>query len=98
MVLIILLVAILLLSLGAVGVLIRRNPLVLLMATEMMWGAAALLFILTASIFHAVSGDVFAFVIIAVAAAEVGIALTLIIKVYRQSEKLDIDDLHELEG
>ena len=83
---------------GGVGVLFRRNPLVMFMAAEMMWNAAALAFIAFSRSFHAMDGQVFAFLIIATAAAEVGIGLALIVATYRHRHRLDVDEIARLKG
>lgn len=91
-------VAALVFAMGAAGVLLRKNPLIMFMAAEMMWNAAALAFIAYARNFHAMSGQVMAFVIIATAAAEVGIGLAIIVAVYHRRHRLDIDDVSRLNG
>lgn len=83
---------------GAVGVLVRRNPLIMFMAAEMMWNAAALAFVAYARAFHAISGQVMAFLIIGTAAAEVGIGLAIIVAVYHRRHRLDIDEISGLRG
>ncbi|AEJ39057.1 NADH dehydrogenase I subunit K [Sulfobacillus acidophilus TPY] len=83
---------------GAVGVLIRKNPLIIFMASEMMWNAAALVFIAYARAFHVMNGQVMAFLIIGTAAAEVGIGLAIIVTVYHHRHRLDIDEIAQLKG
>jgi NADH-quinone oxidoreductase subunit K len=83
---------------GAVGVMVRKNPLIMFMASEMMWNAAALVFVAYARAWHVLSGQVVAFLIIATAAAEVGIGLAIIIAVYHHRHRLDIDEAAELKG
>ena len=85
-------------AVGAVGVLIRKNPLIMFMAAEMMWNAAALAFIAYANECHQMSGQVMAFLIIGTAAAEVGIGLALIVWIYHRRPRLDIDDVSEMKG
>lgn len=85
-------------AVGVVGVLIRKNPLIMFMSAEMMWNAAALAFIAYAAQWHQMQGQMMAFLIIATAAAEVGIGLALIVWVYHRRPRLDIDDVSEMKG
>lgn len=91
-------VAVAIFAVGAIGVLTRRNPLIMFMAAEMMWNAAALAFIAYARHYHAVSGQAMAFLIIATAAAEVGIGLAIIVSVYHRRHRLNIDEVSRLRG
>jgi NADH-quinone oxidoreductase subunit K len=83
---------------GAVGVLVRKNPIIMFMAAEMMWNAAALAFVGYARQYHQMSGQVMAFLIVATAAAEVGIGLALIVWIYHRRPRLDVDDISEMKG
>jgi NADH-quinone oxidoreductase subunit K len=85
-------------AVGAIGVMLRRNPLIMFMSSEMMWNAAALVFIAYAREFHDMNGQVMAFVIIATAAAEVGIGLAIIVSVYHKRHRLDIDEISRMKG
>jgi NADH-quinone oxidoreductase subunit K len=85
-------------AVGAVGVLVRKNPLIMFMAAEMMWNAAALAFIAYARQYHQMSGQVMAFLIVATAAAEVGIGLALIVWIYHRRPRLDVDDISRMKG
>ncbi len=85
-------------AIGAIGVMFRRNPLIMFMASEMMWNAAALAFIAFAREFHDMNGQVMAFLIIATAAGEVGIGLAIIVSVYHKRHRLDIDEISRLKG
>jgi NADH-quinone oxidoreductase subunit K len=85
-------------AIGSVGVLVRKNPLVIFMAAEMMWNAAALAFVGFASELHQMTGQVMAFLIVATAAAEVGIGLALIVWVFHRRPRLDVDEVAEMEG
>ncbi|HEV3234899.1 MAG: NADH-quinone oxidoreductase subunit NuoK [Candidatus Dormiibacterota bacterium] len=83
---------------GAVGVLIRRNPLVVFMCVELMLNAGNLALV-TFSRFHQSSeGQVFALVVIAVAASEVVVGLALMVAIYKSGRPMDIDDLSEMRG
>lgn len=90
----------LLFAIGGLGVLIRRSPLAILMCVEIMWNAANLAFLTFARQHAAAShdGHVFAFLVVTVAAAEVAIGLAIIVSIFRQRERVDVDDVHELHG
>lgn len=88
----------LLFAIGAVGVMVRKNPLIMFMSAEMMWNAAALVFVAYARAFHAMNGQVMAFLIIGTAAAEVGIGLAIIVSVYHHRHRLDVDEVSHLKG
>jgi NADH-quinone oxidoreductase subunit K len=83
-------------SIGAVGVLVRRNPLVVFMSIELMLNAANLALITYARYTHTMAGQVFALFVIAVAASEVVVGLALITGVYRRGRRLDLDELSEM--
>lgn len=85
--------AAILFAIGSIGVMTRRNPLIMFMAAEMMWNAAALAFIAFARHWHDMSGQIMAFVIVGTAAAEVGIGLAIIVSVYHRRHRLDIDEI-----
>jgi NADH-quinone oxidoreductase subunit K len=85
-------------TVGAVGVLVRRNPLVVFMCVELMLNAGNLALV-TFSRFHQSSeGQVFALVVIAVAASEVVVGLALMVAIYKSGRPMDIDDLSEMRG
>ncbi len=90
--------AAILFTVGAIGVMFRRNPLIMFMASEMMWNAAALVFIAYAREFHDMNGQVMAFLIMGTAAAEVGIGLAIIVSVYHKRHRLDIDEISRMKG
>ena len=83
---------------GAIGVVARRNPLVMLMAIELMWNAANLAFIAYAKAYLNNAGQIFAFLVITVAAAEAAIGLAIVVVVFRHSETVDVDDVAALKG
>lgn len=88
----------LLFAIGSVGVLVRRNPLQMFMAVELMWNAVNLTFIAFARHYLSMAGHVFVFLVITVAAAEVAIGLAIIVLVFRHRETADIDDLSLMKG
>lgn len=79
---------------GAVGVLIKRNPLVIFMCIELMLNAANLSFISFANDLKNVSGVAYAFIIIAIAASEVAVGLAIIVYVFRHRENTNVDDIN----
>jgi len=83
---------------GAVGVVARRNPLVMLMAIELMWNAANLAFIAYARASLNNAGHIFAFLVITVAAAEAAIGLAIVVIVFRRVDVVDVDTVSELKG
>ena len=84
--------------LGAVGVLIRRNPLVVLLCLELMLNAGNLALLGFARMWANGDGQIFAIVVMVVAACEVAIGLGIIVALYRQRLPVDIDELRELHG
>ena len=83
---------------GAVGVLMTRNVIVLLMGVEVMLNAGNLLLVAGARKWGQADGLVFVFIVITVAAAEAAVGLALIIAIYRQTRSLNLDDLNLLKG
>ena len=83
-------------ALGAIGVLIRRNILIILMCLEMMLNAVNLAFIGFADYFKAVDGQMFVFFVMTVAAAEVAVGLALVVAIFRQRATVYVDDLNIL--
>ncbi len=83
---------------GVVGVIVRRNPLVMLMSIELMFNAANLLFIAFARAWLQNVGHIFAFLVITVAAAEAAIGLAIIVTTFRPEKYVDVDDVRALRG
>ena len=83
---------------GVAGVLLRRNPLIMLMAIELMWNAANLLFIAFARVWLQNAGHVFAFLVITVAAAEAAIGLAIVMVVFRNAPNVDVDEVRAMRG
>ncbi|WP_292664156.1 NADH-quinone oxidoreductase subunit NuoK [Nitratifractor sp.] len=93
-----LILAALLFSIGLVGVIRRKNLLMLFFATEIMLNAANVAFAAISSYYHDLSGQMFAFFIIAVAASEVAVGLGLLILLYKKYGTLDLDNFTMLKG
>jgi NADH:ubiquinone oxidoreductase subunit K len=89
----ILLFAALLFSAGVYGVLARRNAVMVLMAVELMLNAVNLNLVAFAASLQDVSGQVFALFVIAVAAAEVGIGLAIVILLFRNRASINVDEV-----
>jgi NADH-quinone oxidoreductase subunit K len=85
-------------SIGALGVLVRRNALVVFMSIELMLNAANLTMVAFARQYGLQSGQIFVFFVMAVAAAEVAVGLALIVTIYRSRQTIDIDDMNRLKG
>ena len=83
---------------GVAGVVMRRNPLVMLMSIELMWNAANLLFLAFARAWLNNAGHIFAFLVITVAAAEAAIGLAIVVVVFRARENVDVDEVAILKG
>jgi len=85
-------------TIGAVGVLIRRNPLVVFMSIELMLNAANLAFVAFSSVIQSFSGQIFVFFVIAVAAAEVAVGLALIVEIFKTKHSINVDEMNTLKG
>jgi NADH-quinone oxidoreductase subunit K len=83
---------------GVAGVLLRRNPLIMLMSIELMWNAANLLFLAFARMWLNNAGHIFAFLVITVAAAEAAIGLAIVVVVFRNQQNVDVDEIRGLRG
>ncbi|HEV2262476.1 MAG TPA: NADH-quinone oxidoreductase subunit NuoK [Candidatus Rubrimentiphilum sp.] len=83
---------------GAAGVVVRRNPLIMLMSIELMWNAANLLFLAFARAWYNNAGHIFAFLVITVAAAEAAIGLAIVVVVFRSRTNVDVDEVAILKG
>ena len=85
-------------SIGAIGVLVRRNPLIMFMSIELMLNAVNLSFVAFSRYLNSLDGQVFVFLILTVAAAEVAVGLAIIVALFRQRENVDVDEVNELKG
>ncbi len=85
-------------TLGALGVLIRRNAILIFMSVELMLNAANLAFVAFARAYEEVNGHVFVFFVITVAAAEVAVGLALIVAIFHAKQSIDVDELSSLKG
>ncbi|MBV9004847.1 MAG: NADH-quinone oxidoreductase subunit NuoK [Solirubrobacterales bacterium] len=91
-------VSALIFAIGATGVLTHRNPLVILLCLELMLNGANLALVAFARMWGGEDGQIFALIVMLVAAAEVTIGLGLIVAIYRRQLPVDVDELNELQG
>ena len=85
-------------SIGAAGVLTRRSPLVILLCIELMLNAANLALIAFARMHGDADGQIFAVIVMVVAACEVTVGLGLIVAMHRRRLPIDVDEMQELQG
>jgi NADH-quinone oxidoreductase subunit K len=83
---------------GVLGVLFRRNAIIIFMSVELMLNAVNLLLVAFSSFLSDSKGQVFVFFIMAVAAAEVAVGLAILMSVYRNTKSTDINILSKLKG
>lgn len=83
-------------SIGVIGVLIRRNAIVIFMSVELMLNAVNLLLTAFSAYWGDASGQVFVFFIMALAAAEVAVGLAIIVMIYRNTNSTDVNVLNRL--
>lgn len=94
----VLLLAALLFALGLIGVLVRRNLIMMLMSLEVMFNATGLAFIAAGSRWGQADGQVMFLLILTLAAAEVGVGLGLVLQIFRRFHTLDADSLSGMKG
>ncbi|HKY79109.1 MAG TPA: NADH-quinone oxidoreductase subunit NuoK [Anaerolineales bacterium] len=85
-------------TLGALGVLVRRNAIIIFMSIELMLNSSNLLFVAFARSYESLNGQIYVFFVIAVAAAEVAVCLALIVAIFRTKQSIDIDEISSLKG
>jgi NADH-quinone oxidoreductase subunit K len=85
-------------TMGALGVLIRRNAIIIFMSIELMLNAANLSFVAFARAYNTVSGQLFVFFVMTVSAAEVAVGLALIVAIFRSKHSIDVDQMSSLKG
>jgi NAD(P)H-quinone oxidoreductase subunit 4L len=83
---------------GVYGVLARRNAVLVLMSVELMLVAVNLNFVAFSALGGNVAGQVFALFVIAIAAAEVGVGLAIVLLIYRNTRSADLDEVDQLSG
>jgi NADH-quinone oxidoreductase subunit K len=85
-------------TIGAIGVLVRRNVLVMFMCVELMLNAANLTFVTFSRMLNDIGGQSLVFFVLVVAAAEVVVGLGIIVSIFRRRASSTADDLHVLKG
>ncbi len=90
-------VSALLFIIGTIGVLMRRNALIMLMSLELMLNAVNLSFVAYARLHNDIAGHVFVFLSITVAAAEAAVGLAIVLAIFRAQKTVDVDNLHLLQ-
>jgi NADH-quinone oxidoreductase subunit K len=93
-----LLVSALVFTIGIVGVLVRRNAIIIFMSVELMLNAGNLAFVTFARAMRTLDGQVFVFFVMAVAAAEVAVGLAIIVNLFRLRESVFVDEINLLKG
>jgi NADH-quinone oxidoreductase subunit K len=91
-------VSALLFILGALGVLVRRNPLIIFMSIELMLNSANLAFVAFSRNLNVISGQIIVLFVMTVAAAEVAVGLALIVIIFRNKHSIDVDLMSSLKG
>jgi NADH-quinone oxidoreductase subunit K len=88
----------LLFLIGVVGVLIRRNAILIFMSVELMLNAANLAFVAFARHFDHLDGQIISFFVMTVAAAEVAVGLALIVTIFKTKHSIDVDEINTMKG
>ncbi len=88
----------LLFAVGAMGILVRRSPVVILLCLEIMLNAGNLSLVAFSKMVGNQQGQIFAIIVMVVAACEVVVGLGLIVAIFRRKLPLDVDELRELRG
>jgi len=91
-----LILALLLFSIGVIGVLVRRNAIIVFMCIELMLNSVNLVFVTFSSFLGNLNGQIFVFFIMTVAAAEAAIGLAIIIALYRNKATINLDEINIL--
>jgi NADH-quinone oxidoreductase subunit K len=90
--------SVVLFAIGALGVLVRRNVLIMFMCVELMLNASNLAFVTFARTLHDIGGQVLVFFVLVVAAAEVVVGLGIVVAIFRRRSSANADDLHLMKG
>ncbi len=85
-------------TIGAMGVLLRRNAIIVFMSIELMLNAANLLFVAFSRYLGDIDGQVLVFFVITVAAAEVAVGLALLVAIFRTKRSINIDEINLMKG
>lgn len=85
-------------TLGTLGVLVRRDPIIIFMSIELMLNSVNLTLVAFSHYLNSADGLIFVFMIMTVAAAEVVVGLALIVSIFRTRQDIDVDDLNAMQG
>lgn len=85
-------------TMGTLGVLLRRNAIIIFMSIELMLNSANLAFVAFARQFGNLDGQIFVFFVMTVAAAEVAVGLALIVAIFRSKKSINIDEMNLMKG
>lgn len=88
----------LLFTIGAIGLLVRRNALVMFMCVELMLNATNLVLITFGRALNDLGGQIFVFFVLVVATAEVMVGLAILVAIFRRRERANVDDLTQMRG
>lgn len=83
-------------TIGTAGVLLRRNAIIIFMSVELMLNAVNLTLVAFSRFQQQITGEIFVFFVMAVAAAEAAVGLVILIVVYRHKDSVDVDEINEL--
>jgi len=90
--------AVVLFCLGILGVLLRKNAIVVFMSLELMFNAANLVFITFANYYKILDGQILVIFVMTTAAAEVAVGLALMVTIFRSKGSIDVDQMNKLKG
>src|SRR5512133_1287588 len=91
-----LVLAVIMFVIGILGVLLRRNAIIVFMSLELMFNAANLVFVAFSRQYQALNGQISVFFVMTVAAAEVAIGLALMVAIFRTKHSIDVDQMNNL--
>jgi NADH-quinone oxidoreductase subunit K len=83
---------------GVIGVIVKRNPLILFLSIELMLNAVNILFVAFARLWENTTGHIWVFFVLVVAAAEAAVGLAIIMNLFRSKKVVDIDQMNTLKG
>jgi NADH-quinone oxidoreductase subunit K len=93
-----LVLSVVLFTIGAIGFLVKKNPLIMFMSVEIMLNSANLAFVAFSRYLNNVDGQVIVFFIMTIAAAEVVVGLAIIVAIFRTRATVDVDEVNALRG
>jgi len=85
-------------SIGVIGVLVRRNTIIIFMSIELMLNSANLAFVAFARYLHQLDGQIIVFFVMTVAAAEVAVGLAVMVAIFKTKKSINVDDISSLKG